>query len=354
MTSKPSTARFGPGLIVAAAFIGPGTVLTASKAGATYGYSLLWAVLFAVCGAIVLQEMAARVGIVTGNGLAQAIHKSFDAPLIRWAMLGLVLIAILFGNAAYQTGNIIGASVGLEVLTQLDIKIWICVIAIAALAVIWVGRFDVFQILLAVLVAVMSGLFIVATVMGGPDLLQIVKGLFVPKIQEGSAWLVIGLIGTTVVPYNLFLHANAAATKWAKGESSESAESTRRAIRFSLVDTILSIGIGGLITGAILVTAAVAFSGTDTQLANVRDIAIQLRPALGPWAERLFAVGLLAAGLTSAITAPIAAGYATAGCFGWPAKISDWRLKVTATLVVIAGVVCGIYFGSSPKEAHSL
>ncbi len=353
MTQKKTAFQFGPGLIVAAAFIGPGTVLTASKAGAMYGYSLLWAVLFSVFAAIVLQEMAARLGIVTGAGLSQAIHTSIEAPIIRWAMLFLVVVAILFGNAAYQTGNILGAAIGLEVLTQQEVGTWIYVIAISALVVIWIGRFDVLQILLSVLVFIMSCLFIVAAVACGPDLWSIGKSFVTPRVQPGSMWFVIALIGTTVVPYNLFLHANAAAKKWAvdKTDAPDAVELHRKAVRFSLLDTILSVFVGGLITAAILVTAAVAFGDTETQLNNVKDIAIQLRPTLGQWAETMFAIGLFAAGLTSAITAPIAAGYATAGCFRWPADLSDWRLKVTATLVVIAGGVFGVLFGNSPKEA---
>lgn len=353
MTPKKTTFQFGPGLIVAAAFIGPGTVLTASKAGAMYGYSLLWTVLFSVVAAIILQEMAARLGIVTGAGLSQAIRSSFESATVRRAMLLLVLVAILFGNAAYQTGNILGASIGLEVLTQHDVGIWIYAIAITALVVVWIGRFDVLQALLTLLVFIMSCLFIAAAVACGPDLFKIAKSLVIPSIQPGSEWFVIALIGTTVVPYNLFLHANAAAKKWAvdKTDAKDVTDLQRSAVRFSLLDTILSVFIGGVITAAILVTAAVAFGDTEAQLNNVKDIALQLRPTLGQWAETMFAVGLFAAGLTSAITAPIAAGYATAGCFGWPAELSDWRLKATATLVVIAGAVCGVLFGNSPKEA---
>lgn len=350
ITDTKKAFRIGPGLLITAAFIGPGTVLTASKAGATYGFALLWAVMFSIIAACVLQEMAARLGIVTGGGLSRAISNSFQNPFVRRLMLGLVLVAILFGNAAYQTGNILGAATGLDVLTGSGVSLWVYLIGGIALIVIWIGRFDVLQYLLTGLVVVMSILFLVAAVRCGPQIGDLVAG-FVPRVPAGSEWLVIALIGTTVVPYNLFLHASAAATRWTVADGGDKEFATSRAIRHSLWDTIFAVVVGGVITSAILVTAAVAFADEATQLKGVKDIADQLRPALGEWAEQIFAVGLLAAGLTSAITAPVAAAYAAAGCFGWPAKLSNLNMKLVASAVILAGVVCGVLFGSSPKEA---
>ncbi|MCP4777186.1 MAG: divalent metal cation transporter, partial [Planctomycetaceae bacterium] len=105
---------FGPAILVTAAFIGPGTVVTASRAGSDFGFLLLWAIGFSVLATVVLQEMAARVGVVTGQGLSHVIKNAIDNPIFRFGILGLILIAILIGNSAYQTGNILGAAAGLE------------------------------------------------------------------------------------------------------------------------------------------------------------------------------------------------------------------------------------------------
>ena len=99
--------RFGPGLLVTAAFIGPGTIVTASRAGAGYGVTLLWAVLFSVAATVILQDMAARVGLAGRRGLAEAIRDSLDNRRIRVGVLGLITVTILVGNAAFQTGNLI-------------------------------------------------------------------------------------------------------------------------------------------------------------------------------------------------------------------------------------------------------
>ena len=107
---------FGPATLVTAAFIGPGTVITASMAGASYGYTLIWALVFSVLSTMVLQEMAARLGIVTGRGLGENLHQLVQQKWLRWPLLLLVVSAIVIGNSAYQGGNISGASLGAEAL----------------------------------------------------------------------------------------------------------------------------------------------------------------------------------------------------------------------------------------------
>lgn len=106
--------RLGPGVVVAAAFIGPGTVTTATVAGARYGYSLIWALAFSVCAALVLQEMAARLGVVGRLGIGEAVRRRFTAPAARVLSGVLIIGAILVGNAAYETGNLLGGALGLE------------------------------------------------------------------------------------------------------------------------------------------------------------------------------------------------------------------------------------------------
>ena len=380
----------GPAVLVTAAFIGPGTLMAASSAGARFGYQLLWAVAFSVFATVVLQEMASRLGIATGIGLSESLKRSISSLPLRVCALALVLLAIFVGNSAYQTGNILGAASGLnsaysKIETADDEKemspdttsksnsslkgdserssdekslgfqnyvVWF--VAAVALCVVWIGRFDVLQWLLTALVVLMSLLFIVAAMRSGADWQQVMSG-FVPRIPSGAGWIVIGLVGTTVVPYNLFLHASAAARRWNfenEKQLQDGDKTYARAIVESRLDTIVSVVVGGVITCAILITASAAFhgSGEAAGLSKVSDVARQLEPALGSWAKQLFSLGLLAAGLTSAITAPIAAAYAASGCFGWSGKLSDARLKIVASIVVLTGALFAVKFGSSPKE----
>ena len=366
--------------------------MAASSAGAKFGYQLLWAVAFSVFATVVLQEMASRLGIVTGTGLSESLKHSISNSALRIGALALVLLAIFVGNSAYQTGNILGAASGMmsaysksetptkdveaafdstskqiqsssgrslgdqEEANSLTGQSYIVLfVAAVALGVVWIGRFDVLQWLLTVLVVLMSLLFVVAALRSGADWSQVASG-FVPRIPSGADWIVIGLVGTTVVPYNLFLHASAAAQRWNCGGEQDSdgglGEIYSNAIVASRWDTLLSVTVGGLITCAILITASAAFHGSTgtAGLAQVSDVAKQLEPALGSWAKQMFSLGLLAAGLTSAITAPVAAAYAASGCFGWSGKLSDPRLKIAASVVVLTGAAFAIKLGGSPKE----
>lgn len=348
-------------MLVTAAFIGPGTVVTASKAGALYGPSLLWAVVFACMTTIVFQEIAARIGIVSGEGLGQAIKKLIQHPALQFAIAALIVVAILIGNASYQTGNILGAATGIEIATQSDeasaIQPWI-VAAVGAFAVliICINKFSMLKFVLTWLVMLLSILFFAASSMSAPPVAEIVSGL-VPSIPKGSLWLLVAVLGTTVVPYNLFLHASLAATLW---NDCETDEEKAAAITASRLDTIFSVTFGGLVTAAIMLSGSTAFAearevgNAEEAFAGVKSIATQLRPAIGDASTWLFGIGLFAAGLTSAITAPIAAAYAAAGCFGWPNKLGDWRLRMVAVIVVLAGVMAAILWGKSPQQAIAL
>ncbi len=340
--------KWGPGLLVTAAFIGPGTVTVASKSGATFGYSLLWVVVFSVLATMVFQEMAARLGVVTGHDLSVALRMSSRKRLLRFGIIGLVLGAILIGNAAYQAGNIGGATTGLSVLTGYSIIVWAVIIAVAAAVVLMSGRFVIIQAVLVTLVAIMSGLFVLSMIIVQPDWPAIGAGLMVPHIEnaEGGLLMVIGLLGTTVVPYNLFLHSRSAVETWhGDGDVSESLTQARR-------DSAFSILLGGVITASIIITAAAAFFEKGMNINNLAEIAAQLRPVLGQASEAVFCLGLAAAGLTSAITAPLAAGFATAGCLGWNREISDWRTRVVMLGVIGAGLatICLLSKGSDPSQ----
>ncbi len=335
--------RFGPGLLVTAAFIGPGTITTATAAGAGFGLALLWVLLFSVAATIVLQEMSARLGLVSRKGLGEALRTSFADPLVRTMVVVLVVGAIAFGNAAFQTGNITGAAMGLEVLSGVPRPIWALIVGAAAFVLLGTGTYRIIERLLIVLVAVMSVVFVLTAVMVRPDLTGIVKGMFMPGIPAGSLTMIIALIGTTVVPYNLFLHASAVREKW------PASLPLSQSLRESRVDTVIAVALGGLITLAIVVTAA-AFFQQGTTVENAVMMAEQLEPLLGPLAKYFFAAGLFAAGLTSAVTAPLAAAYACAGALGFEPTLRSWKFRIVWVIVVVAGTVFAA-IGKSPVAA---
>ncbi len=321
--------RLGPGTVVAAAFIGPGTLTTATVAGVSYGNTLLWALVFSTLATIVLQEMAARLGVIGGLGLGEAIRQRFERKLVRYASAALVIGAIVLGNAAYQTGNLLGGALGIAQLVGGSRSVWGSLLGLAAFVLLWSGRYRWIERVLVAMVAIMGAVFFATAIAVRADPASLARGLVPTGFADPDAMLVaLGLVGTTVVPYNLFLHSSAVRERW-RGEAD---------LVKARIDTVLSVTLGGLISIAVLLTAAALPAGL-TQVGSAADMARALEPLLGRWAGTFFAVGLLAAGFSSAITAPLAAAYATCGVMGWSSDLRGRAARGVWVLVLAAGVL---------------
>lgn len=342
---SPMLKRFraiGPGALTAAAFIGPGTVTTATVAGASYGYALAWALVFATIAAIILQETAARLGVVARLGLGEAIMQRFEqAPVLKWISGALIIAALFIGNAAYEGGNIAGAVLGLQAGAPgfTSRGVLAAVIALTAGAILLFGGYRLIEKVLIFAVLLMTLAFATALFIIGPDWGALIKGAAIPYIPFGAFPLVLGLIGTTIVPYNLFLHAAAARKRWKGLEGLSEA-------RF---DARLSIGVGGVVSILVLSTAAASLFGTGTVIANAGDMARQLEPAFGAAATWLIALGLFAAGLSSAITAPLATGFAAAELFGFESDPKAAKFRFVAGAVLLVGAIVAVT-GARPVE----
>jgi Mn2+/Fe2+ NRAMP family transporter len=327
--------KFGPGVLVAAAFIGPGTITACTIAGVGFGYALLWAMLLSIIATIILQEMSARVGVITQKGLAEVIRDQLTIPWLRYLVMGIILSAILIGNTAYEAGNISGATLGLQVLfgsNNAPLFPWI--IGFIAFMLLYLGSYKTLEKVFISLVLMMSVSFVLTALLTKPDIKEMLMGLFIPSIPNDSLFNIIALVGTTVVPYNLFLHASLIREKW---NSSDDLKSVRR-------DTFLSIGLGGLVSIAIIISASAINS---TEVKDALDLAKGLEPLYGKSAKYLMGIGLFAAGITSAITAPLAAAYVANSCFGWNAKVTDARFRIVWMVVLFIGVI-SLSFGIRP------
>ncbi|WP_088331601.1 Nramp family divalent metal transporter [Lacimicrobium sp. SS2-24] len=325
--------RLGPGLLVTAAFIGPGTITTASMAGANFGFALLWTLLFSVIATVVLQGMAARLGLATGHGLAESLRNTLDTGWRKYLCMALVISAIGIGSAAYEAGNLTGAAMGIQALLGQPISTWSTLLTLLAGLLLFSGHYQMLEKSLIGLVLVMSLVFITTMVIARPDFVALFKGLLVPSFPAGSVTTVLALIGTTIVPYNLFLHSSVMARQHQR------ATDMSEIIGQSRWDTGLSIGLGGLITLAIVSTASAAFFGQAITNIDAASMARQLEPLLGHLAHYFFAIGLFAAGLTSAITAPLAGAFAVCGMLGWSTELTSKRFKTVWGVILLCGAI---------------
>ena len=336
---KLSRYRPGPGMMVSAAFIGPGTVTACTLAGANFGFALLWALVFATITTIILQSFAVRIALVTQLGLAEAMLTSVASPVIRTLAALLLISALVLGNAAYEAGNMSGAALGLEAINGGSLPFGlapvIITIALFASAMLIFSKPRWVENVLIALVLLMSAAFILTFLLIRPDLGALLQG-FVPSIPDGGLMTAIALIGTTIVPYNLFLHAASVRERWNKEQLPE-----------AQLDNMVSIGIGGLVSMTILATAAASLFGSGKTIENAVDMAGQLTPLFGSMATVTLGAGLFAAGLTSAITAPLATGYIVQEIF--KSTQSRRPFQIGALIVILSGTVASLA-GYRPVE----
>ncbi|SFZ94405.1 NRAMP (natural resistance-associated macrophage protein) metal ion transporters [Flaviramulus basaltis] len=326
--------NIGPGPLIAAAFIGPGTVTVCTLAGVNFGFSLLWAMMLSIFATIVLQEMSARLGIITQKGLSEIIRTQINNPVFKFLAILLMLSAIVIGNAAYEAGNITGGVLGLETIVgnpslnigDFSINLLSIIIGGIAFVLLYLGNYKILEKALVALVVLMSLAFIMTAIITKPNISEVLKGAFIPQFPKESLLYIIALIGTTVVPYNLFLHAALVKEKWKSNTD----------LQFARKDTIVAVILGGLVSMCIIISAA---SIQSDNIKNTSDLAKGLEPLFGSFAKYFLAIGLFAAGITSSITAPLAAAYVATGCLGWSSNMRTKRFRAIWMFILVLGVL---------------
>ena len=317
----------GPGVLIAAAFIGPGTVTLCTIAGASFGYSLIWAIILSIFSTIVLQEMSLRIGLITKMNLAQVIRINIKSKFLNRLLLILIISSILIGNAAYEAGNITGASLGISaILNSQSINYIPVFIGLIAFIVLYQGDYKVLERSLVFLVLIMSISFFITAIITKPDINALINGVITPKIDSNNLTIILGLIGTTVVPYNLFLHSSLVSEKW----------NSVNKLKVARFESFFSILIGGLVSLSIIITAA---SVNNKDVNGVIDLAKGLEPLYGNFAIYFLGIGLFASGITSSITAPLAAAYVAKSCFGWQDSLKSRKFRAIWIIILIIGVL---------------
>ena len=315
--------------VISAAFIGPGTITTAAAAGAEFGYSLVWALVFSTIACIILQEASARLTLASGKNLGQALKTyltdSFFGRITLWMIVG----GIILGCAAYEAGNILGAVAGTGLIFDIPSYLMTMGIGVVAFILFWFGSVDSVAKVMGMIVAFMGICFVITAIILKPDVGALIQNIALPGFPSGSNTLILALIGTTVVPYNLFLGSGIAKAQEIKE------------MRFSLS---IAIGLGGFISIAVLLVGT-AITGSFSFEALAQTLATQL----GSWASLLLGLGLFAAGLTSSVTAPLAAAVTAKSVFAdTSGRNPNWQENGKYYRAVwIAVLLAGLGFGVS-------
>ncbi|MEJ0031730.1 MAG: divalent metal cation transporter [Bacteroidota bacterium] len=304
--------------VISAAFIGPGTVTTSIAAGADFGLTLLWSVTFATFGCYAVQEISARISIASGLTLGESFIKKFGpgrGPAIAWT-IGIIVV---LGCAAYQAGNIMGAVAGLNLVTGLSNITLTIIVTLVAGVVLWSGGSNWISNIMMILVVIMSIAFAALAFAQDFSYVELVKDSIVPTIPAGSELIVLSMIGTTIVPYNVFIGAGIT-----KGQT----------IPLMRIGLAVSVALGGFITAAILVAAI-----SIKNFSSFQEIANAMAQQVGPWGEYALGLGLFAAGFASATTSPYASSLIATTVFHIKSK---WKVRVIWISVLLTGFIFGI------------
>jgi manganese transport protein len=325
----------GPGLLVAIGYMDPGNWATGVAAGSTFGYALLWVIVLANAMAIVLQVLAARLGIATGRDLAQACRATYGpgTAVALWLLCELSICAT-------DLAEVIGTAIAIQLLFGLPITWGVGLAAVDTFLVLWLQSrgFRILEAITGGLIAAIVGCFVLELVLAQPSGHAIALGL-VPHAHAladpRELYLAIGIVGATVMPHNLYLHSAAVQTR--RFELDRAGK--RDAARMATLDVIAALAVAVLVNAAIVILAAAAFHGRGT--VGLRDAYQLISPALGAKAAGVaFGIALLAAGKSSTVTATLTGqivmeGFVAIRARPWLRRLVTRGLAIGPALLVV-------------------
>lgn len=340
----------GPGFLVAVGYMDPGNWATDIAGGSRFAYDLIFILLASNMIAVLLQTLAARLGIVTQRDLAQACHDYYSkrTGIFLWILCEIAI-------AATDLAEVIGSAIALNLLFHIPLIWGVCLTAFDVLAILYLQNkgFRYLEVIVMVLIATIAVCYLVEMFIVKPDFEGILHG-FVPTRElvtnREMLYLAIGVIGATIMPHNLYLHSSLVQTRAIE----RTPKGLRTAIRFNFLDSFFALNFAFLINASILIMAAATFySHGLEQIAEIQQAYHTLAPLLGvPLASVLFALALLCSGQNSTLTGTLAGQIVMEGFLNL--RIAPWlRRLVTRLLAIIPTIVVVAYSGAS-GTAHLL
>ena len=335
-TAWPTTFRrmfafAGPAYLVSVGYMDPGNWATDLEGGARFGYQLLWVLVLSNAMAILLQTLSARLGIVTGRDLAQACREAYPRAVSN-SLWFLCEIAI----AACDLAEVLGAAIGLNLLFHIPLTAGVLLTALDTILVLWLTRYGIrlVEAIILSLVLIVTGCFVIELWFAKPIFSDVASGL-VPRLNDTSLYIAIGMLGATVMPHNLYLHSALVQTRRIGKTSAEKA----LACRYNFVDSFIALNGALIVNAAILVMAAAVFFKSGTVVTEIQQAHQLLAPLLGTaFASGLFAIALLASGQSSTLTGTYAGQIVMEGFLNL--RVRPWlRRLITRSVAIIPAVI---------------
>lgn len=332
--------NMGPAAIITSAFIGPGTITTSTLAGVSFGYALLWCVVFSGISLVILMEMSARTTLATGKNLVESsIAVAPENPVWKWVVRAVFFLTVLTVCFAFQAGNEVGAALGLADIFGMPQQIAALIIGLAALATTWIGSYRTLERIMKVFVGLMGILFVITLITVRPDWGAVLHGAFVPSLPEGSTVNAIALIGTTLIGINLIVHSISCQEKYHSMDELGDART----------DIGINILIGVVITLSIVITSGTVLYQSGITVSSPLVFSKQLEPILGSWARIVGDLGLFAAGLSSAVAVSYTIRSIFSRLFRWEGGSTSMPAKILGTVVIAFGTGIAM-FSQTPTQ----
>lgn len=326
----------GPGFIVTVGFIDPGNWATNIEGGSRFGYDLLWVITLSTAMLIVIQHMAAKLGIATGKSLAVNIRENFSGPIV--AVLGTTIV---MACVATDVAELIGGAIGFRLL--LGVPLWLGALITVFLEVFLIisQRYHRLEATIMGFLGIIGLCYLIELMIVGPDWARVAPALVVPKIDRTSIYTAMAILGAVVMPHNVFLHSNVIhSRKWGETETERA-----KLLKFERFDTVVAMVLGWAVNLAMIIVAAAVFSRNNIVVNSIAQAAATLKPLAGPLAGLLFAIALVFAGVGSSVTSSMAEVNVITGFLGQPEdqrtllyRVSVFITAIPSFLVILLGM----------------
>lgn len=340
---RPFWFYLGPAFLVSVGYMDPGNWATSLEAGSRYGYALLWIVTLSSAIAVLMQVLAAKLGIATGMDLAQAMRARYSPPVARF-----LFVTAFLAMMATDLAEFMGVALALNLLFGIPLTWAVVLTVFDVLLILWLERFGFRWVEMVILafVATIGGAYVIEIFFAHPAPGAVAWNAFVPNgtVFESTTALFIamGILGATVMPHNLYLHSAQVKTR-----TRNNPESKRRVFFWSVVDTVTALSAAWLVNGAILVMAAAVFHENGLLVTEIDQAYLTLKPLLGQAAALTFAIALLASGISSSTTGTLAGQVVFEGFLNVRVR-NVAALRLFVRLLTMAPALVAVWFSVRP------
>jgi len=320
----------GPGFLITIGFIDPGNWATNIAGGAEFGYSLLWVITVSTLMLILVQGMAARLGIATGKSLAVNIKENF--PKGTSTLIGVTIVTAC---AATDIAELVGSAIGFKLLFGLPLGIGAAVTVVLEVFFIITQRYHRLEKFIIAFLGIISMCYLIEIFIVKPNWTEVIPPMILPNINSNNIYIIMGILGAVVMPHNIFLHSNIIHSRqWGRTE-----EEKQSLIKYEKLDTSIAMWVGWAVNSSMIIVAASVFFKNGIKVDSIQQAAATLTPLAGHLSSTLFAVALVFAGISSSITSSMAEINVITGFLGKPEDPSTTLYRLSAVVTAIPSFV---------------